>query len=81
MPDYGHDIQFGYFLSPDAADAQAFEGQVGEHLGPMLGRPHDPRIGFSTFIFALPPDPDLLQALIEDVAPVPANGSQPAARS
>lgn len=23
MPDYGHDIQFGYFLSPDAADAQA----------------------------------------------------------
>jgi alkanesulfonate monooxygenase SsuD/methylene tetrahydromethanopterin reductase-like flavin-dependent oxidoreductase (luciferase family) len=23
MPDYGHDIQFGYFLSPDTADAQA----------------------------------------------------------
>jgi hypothetical protein len=21
MPDYGHDIQFGYLLSPDAADA------------------------------------------------------------
>jgi len=28
MPDYGHDIQFGYFLSPDAADAQAVEGPV-----------------------------------------------------
>ena len=26
MPDYGHDIQFGYFLSPDAADAQAVGG-------------------------------------------------------
>lgn len=44
MSDYGPDIQFGYLLSPDAADAQAFEGQVGEHLGPMLGRPHDPPV-------------------------------------
>jgi len=26
MPDYGHDIQFGYFLSPDAADAPGRRG-------------------------------------------------------
>ena len=28
MPDYGHDIRFGYLLSLDAADAQAVEGPV-----------------------------------------------------
>ena len=26
MPNDGHDTQFGYFLSPDAADAQAGRG-------------------------------------------------------
>ena len=53
MPDYGHDIQFGYFLSPDAADAQAFKGQVGEPpRSNAQAAPRSPRIGLSTIIFA-----------------------------
>jgi alkanesulfonate monooxygenase SsuD/methylene tetrahydromethanopterin reductase-like flavin-dependent oxidoreductase (luciferase family) len=68
MADYGHDLEFGYFLVPDARDAdQAIVGPP-EHWATVLTHlalDH----GFGTFILLMPPEPEALRTFIEDVAP------------
>jgi hypothetical protein len=63
MPDYGHDLQFGCFLIPDAADPAAPERWVDVYTHLAL------EMGFSTFILIAEPNAEMLHTFIEDVAP------------
>jgi hypothetical protein len=56
--DYGHSLEFGYFLIPDAGDPR---GVLLTHLA----LDH----GFGTFVLMGEPDSAMLRTFIEDVAP------------
>ena len=79
MPDYGHHIEFGYFLVPVPGEFAATaptpwrdtdQAPVGppEHWAEVLTE-LSLEFGFSDFLLVGPPDPDMLRTFIQDVAP------------
>jgi len=78
--DYGHSLEFGYFLIPEAGDPRGvLEAARLADSDEAIGRPPDHwtevlthlavDLGFSTFVLMGKPDPQMLRTFIEDVAP------------
>ncbi len=59
MPDYGHDLKFGYFLK--IVGPVDHWVQMLEHLAADFG--------FSMFLLVSPPDPHALRTFMGEVAP------------
>jgi hypothetical protein len=71
MTDYGHELEFGYFLIPDGGDPHGVletARLADRHWAEVLTRVAL-ELGFGTFILIAPPDPDMLRTFIDDVAP------------
>jgi hypothetical protein len=74
--DYGHPLEFAYFLTADATDAQGvletarLVDRLGHDLLGVRDHPYQPRHLDTSSLLAAPPDPPTLTAFVEDVAPL-----------
>jgi hypothetical protein len=69
MPDYRHEVEFGYFLVPDAIEPEGVveTAVLADRLGyDLIGVQDHP---YGTFLLVGPPDREALQLFIDEVAP------------
>jgi hypothetical protein len=78
--DYGHSLELGYFLIPEAGDPRGVLASCAPPRGwarrpSPSGRAWRPRkrrslvLGFGIFVLMGQPEPQMLRTFIEDVAP------------